>query len=185
MCFNYLNKYINGKFYFFLLILFCGYQVTSFTNKYNKLKEKECAFIEPFLNDRLLSYEKLHPSENHVRNIFDESLDNEYYIFKKFNNFILDKENVLTSIDFDSKNLYEIEPDISAEKYSKVYLSFNKIIPSNFSGKSFIKISNKTKDIGYFVNINDTKKKLTLCGYIDKHNFDILELSSYRFRLYE
>ena len=185
LCFNYLNKYINGKFYFFLLILFCGYQVTSFTNKYNKLKEKECAFIEPFLNDRLLSYEKLHPSENHVRNIFDESLDNEYYIFKKFNNFILDKENVLTSIDFDSKNLYEIEPDISAEKYSKVYLSFNKIIPSNFSGKSFIKISNKTKDIGYFVNINDTKKKLTLCGYIDKHNFDILELSSYRFRLYE
>lgn len=185
LCFNYLKKYINGKFYFFLLILFSGYQATSFTNKSFKLKEKECAFIEPFLNDRLLSYEKLHPSENHVRSIFDESLHNEYYIFKKFNYFVLDKENTLTSIDFSNEVVYEIEPAINAEKYSKVYLTFNKKIPSDFSGKSFIKISNNTKEIGFFINTNDTKKKLTLCGYVDKHNFDSLELSNYRFRLYE
>ena len=185
LCFNFFKKYINGKWYFLLLLLFCGYQATSFTNKFTKLKEKECAFIEPFLNNRLLSYEKLHPLENHVRSIFDESLGNEYYIFKQFNNYILDKENVLTSINFNSENVYEIRPDINAEKYSKVYLNFNEEIPSEFSGKSFIKISNNAKDIGYFININDTKKKFTLCGYIDKDNFDILELPSYRFRLYE
>ncbi len=185
LCFSYLKKYINGKLYFLLLILFCGYHATSFTNKYTKVKEKECAFIEPFLNKRLLSYEKLHPSENHVRNIFDESLNNEYYIFAKFNHFILDKENSLTSIDFNGETEYEIEPSINAERYSKVYISFNTKIPSDFSGKSFIKISNNTKEIGYFTNINDTKKKSTLCGYVDKDNFDILELSNYRFRLYE